>query len=149
MDKVIIYTDGACSRNPGPGGWAAILIAGQREKELSGSARGTTNNRMELTAAIEALRALKKQPCDVTLYSDSAYLINAFQQGWLSAWKRNGWKRGPKKDEPVLNIDLWEALDRLQSQHKITWQKVQGHAGNQYNERVDRLAVAAIGEALP
>lgn len=143
MDKVTIYTDGACSGNPGPGGWAAILRSGQREKEISGSAPETTNNRMELTAAIEALRALKR-PCEVILCSDSAYLINAFQQGWLKAWKRNGWKRGPQKNEPVLNVDLWQELDRLQSQHHVIWKKVEGHAGHKYNERVDRLAVAAI-----
>jgi ribonuclease HI len=147
MDKVTIYTDGACSGNPGPGGWAAILRSGQREKEISGSAPETTNNRMELTAAIEALRALKKRPCEVTLYSDSAYLINAFQQSWLASWKRNGWKRGPKKDEAVLNADLWEELDRLQRQHRVTWKKVEGHAGHEYNERVDRLAVEAINDA--
>jgi ribonuclease HI len=146
MDKVTIYTDGACSGNPGPGGWAAILINGKIEKELSGSVRDTTNNRMELTAAIEALRALKR-PCEVTLFSDSAYLINAFQQRWLASWKSNGWKRGPKKNESVLNVDLWEELDRLQSQHKVTWKKVEGHAGNRYNERVDRLAVEAIEES--
>lgn len=121
-----------------------ILLSGGHEKEIFGSALETTNNRMELTAAIEALRALKKIPCEVTLYSDSAYLINAFQQGWLEAWKRNGWKRGPKKKEPVLNTDLWEELDRLQDMHRVSWEKVEGHAGNKYNERVDRLAVAAI-----
>jgi len=141
MDQVTIYTDGACSGNPGPGGWAAILIAGKHEREISGGAKKTTNNRMELTAAIEALRALKR-PCNVTLYSDSAYLVNTFQQGWLAAWKRNGWKRGPNKNEPVLNQDLWEELDHLQSQHQMAWKKIQGHAGHQYNERVDQLAVA-------
>lgn len=145
MEKVTIYTDGACSGNPGPGGWAAILVAGKHEKELVGRAANTTNNRMELTAAIAALRALKR-PCEVSLYSDSAYLINGFHKGWLAAWKKNGWKRGPKKDEPVLNIDLWQELDRLQSRHRVTWKKVTGHAGHKYNERVDRLATAATKE---
>lgn len=144
MSKIIIYTDGACSGNPGRGGWAAILQCDGREKEISGSAPETTNNRMELTAAIEALRALKIKPCEVTLYSDSAYVINAFQQGWLSSWKKNGWKRGPRKNEPVSNIDLWKELDDLQSRHNVTWKKVEGHAGNELNERVDQLAVAAI-----
>jgi ribonuclease HI len=148
MDQVTIYTDGACSGNPGPGGWAAILIAGKHEREISGGAKNTTNNRMELTAAIEALRALKR-PCRVTLYSDSAYLVNTFRQGWLSAWKRNGWKRGPNKNEPVLNQDLWEELDRLQNQHEMAWEKIQGHAGHKYNERVDQLAVGAIGKVSP
>jgi ribonuclease HI len=143
MEKVKIYTDGACSGNPGPGGWAAILISGTNEKEISGGEGSTTNNRMELTAAVEALRALKVQ-CEVTLFSDSAYLINAFQQRWLDSWKRHGWKRGPRKNEPVLNVDLWEELDRLQGEHTVAWKKVEGHAGHEYNERVDRLAVAAI-----
>ncbi len=140
----MIYTDGACSGNPGPGGWAAILQSDGREKEISGSAPETTNNRMELTAAIEALRALKTKPCEVILYSDSAYLVNAFKQGWLSSWKKNGWKRGQRKNEPVSNSDLWKELDNLQSQHNVTWKKVEGHAGNELNERVDQLAVAAI-----
>jgi len=143
MEKVTIYTDGACSGNPGPGGWAAILVYGATEKELVGSAANTTNNRMELTAAIEALRALK-HPCEVTLYSDSSYLVNAFRQRWLEGWKRNGWKRGPRKNEPVLNIDLWKELDELQSRHHVDWAKIEGHAGHEYNERVDRLAVTAI-----
>jgi len=146
MTKVTIYTDGACSGNPGPGGWAAILQCDGREKEISGNTPETTNNRMELTAAIEALRTLKVKPCEVTLYSDSAYLVNAFQQGWLSSWKSNGWKRGPRKNEPVSNTDLWKELDGLQSQHEVTWKKVEGHAGNELNERVDQLAVAAIKE---
>jgi len=146
MNKVTIYTDGACSGNPGRGGWAVVLQCDGREKEISGSAPETTNNRMELTAAIEALRALKTKPCEVTLYSDSAYVVNAFQQDWLSSWKRNGWKRGPRKNEPVSNTDLWKELDELQSQHKVCWKKVEGHAGNELNERVDRLAVAASKE---
>lgn len=143
MEKVAIYTDGACSGNPGPGGWAAILISGDREKVMTGNAASTTNNRMELTAAIEALRALKRS-CTVSLFSDSAYLINGFQKGWLADWKRNRWKRGPKRNEAVLNVDLWQELDRLQSRHRVTWKKVTGHTGHRYNERVDRLATAAI-----
>jgi ribonuclease HI len=143
MEKVTIYTDGACAGNPGPGGWAAILISGSQEKEIAGFSERTTNNRMELTAVIEALKALKK-PCEVTLHSDSAYLINCFQQGWLEQWKRNGWKRGKNKNEPVLNLDLWQELDRLMPAHRIHWQKVPGHAGVHYNERVDFLATQQI-----
>jgi len=145
MDKVTIYTDGACSGNPGPGGWAAILIHGGREKEISGYAPQTTNNRMELTAAIEALRALKK-PCEVTLYSDSNYLVRCFQEGWMKNWKRNGWQRATKKGdrvkyEPLSNAELWQELERLLQTHQVKWEKVKGHAGDRYNERVDQLAV--------
>lgn len=143
MDKIKIYTDGACSGNPGPGGWGAILLHGEREKELSGYQPHTTNNRMELTAAIEALKALRK-PCEVTIYSDSAYLINCFQQGWLASWKRNGWRRGKDKKEPVLNTDLWQELDELMHTHKVRWEKVPGHAGVHNNERVDQLATEQI-----
>ena len=146
MEKVTIYTDGACSGNPGPGGWAAILISGSHEKEISGFSERTTNNRMELTAVIEALKALKK-PCEVTVNSDSAYLINCFQQGWLEQWKRNGWRKGKHKNEPVLNLDLWQELDRLMQPHHIHWQKVPGHAGVHYNERVDLLATQQITNA--
>jgi ribonuclease HI len=145
MDKVTIYTDGACSGNPGPGGWAAILIAGDKEKEICGCDPQTTNNRMELTAAIEALRSLKR-PCEAVIYSDSSYLVKCFTEGWLASWKRNGWKRVKKsgnrlKHEPVLNLDLWQELDRLMQIHQVQWEKVQGHAGDRYNERVDELAV--------
>jgi len=141
MKKVKIYTDGACSGNPGKGGWGAILVFGNIEKELSGFDPQTTNNRMELTAAIEGLKALK-YPCEVELYSDSAYLVNAFEKGWLDSWKLNGW-RSSKKDE-VLNRDLWEQLDELVRIHKVTWIKVKGHSDNEYNNRCDKLAVGEI-----
>lgn len=137
---VDIYTDGACSGNPGPGGWGAILMCRGVEKEISGGEKLTTNNRMELLAAISALQALKK-PCEVSLYSDSAYLVNGFTAGWIMSWKRNGWKNSSK--QTVSNIDLWQELDRLAGIHKITWVKVKGHADNQYNNRCDALAVAA------
>lgn len=145
MEKVTIYTDGACSGNPGPGGWAAILLCGQREKEICGHDPQTTNNRMELTAAIEALRALKR-PCEVTIYSDSAYLVQCFREGWINKWKRNNWMRvkrvGDREiKDPVLNRELWQELDRLLQTHKVQWKKVAGHAGDHYNERVDKLAV--------
>lgn len=139
--QVEIYTDGACSGNPGPGGWAAILVAGGREKEISGGEESTTNNRMELTAAIEALKRLNK-PCTVVLYSDSAYLVNAFLQGWMISWKRNGWKNSTKQQ--VSNKDLWLELDRLSSIHRITWCKVKGHSDHEYNNRCDALAVAEV-----
>ncbi len=138
---VEIYTDGACSGNPGPGGWAGILIAGGKEKEVSGYEPSTTNNRMELTAAIKALEELTR-PCRVKLYSDSAYLVNAFNQDWLENWKKNGWKNASKA--PVSNADLWEELDSLNQLHDITWIKVKGHADNEYNNRCDELAVAEI-----
>jgi len=139
--NVQIYTDGACSGNPGPGGWAAILVARGTEKELSGYIDSTTNNRMELTAAIEGLKALKK-PCDVTIFSDSAYLVNAFTQNWIDNWKKNGWKNASKA--PVSNTDLWLLLDELSAYHKITWEKVKGHSDHPYNNRCDLLAVQAI-----
>lgn len=139
--EVEIYTDGACSGNPGPGGWAAILVAGGREKEVSGKEESTTNNRMEMTAAIEALKRLNKA-CSVHLYSDSAYLVNAFLQGWLISWKRNGWKNSTKQQ--VSNMDLWLELDRLSSFHRITWCKVKGHSDHEYNNRCDALAVAEV-----
>lgn len=141
--KVEIYTDGACSGNPGPGGWAAILRSGEHEKEIAGFEPQTTNNRMELRAVIEALKALKF-PCEVTVYSDSAYLVNALQQGWLEKWMRDGWKRGPRKKEPVQNADLWQELARLLQIHNVRFEKVQGHAGNPLNLRVDKLAVKQI-----
>ncbi|MCG3155914.1 MAG: Ribonuclease H [bacterium] len=143
MDTVEIYTDGACSGNPGPGGWAAILRHGRHEKEIAGHAAATTNNRMELTAVIEALKRLKR-PCQVVICSDSTYLIDSFEKGWLANWKRNGWKRGPNKRDPVPNADLWQALDQLVNKHDVKWQKVRGHAGHEFNERVDRLAVQQI-----
>ncbi|MBO4495800.1 MAG: ribonuclease HI [Clostridiales bacterium] len=144
MIHVDIYTDGACSGNPGPGGWGAILICRGVEKEISGGEKLTTNNRMELSAAICALKCLKK-PCDVTLYSDSAYLVNGFNAGWIVSWKRNGWKNSSK--QTVSNIDLWQELDALTQIHRITWVKVKGHADNAYNNRCDALAVAATKKA--
>ena len=141
MKSVTIYTDGACSKNPGPGGWAAVLMYKEHKKEISGSEPDTTNNRMELTAAIEGLRALK-QRCSVDLYTDSAYLHNGFTLGWLYNWQRNGWKTGNKR--PVENQDLWNELLKLSGQHKVTWHKVKGHAENEYNNRCDELARAEV-----
>jgi ribonuclease HI len=140
LPRVIIYTDGACSGNPGPGGWGALLKFGQNEKELSGGDPQTTNNRMELTAAIEALKALKR-PCQVHLHTDSQYLRKGITQ-WIAAWKCRGWKTSGKK--PIKNQDLWWELDSAIQQHKIQWHWVRGHAGNRENERVDRLARKAI-----
>lgn len=135
-DKVILHTDGACSGNPGPGGWGAVLQWGDRIKELKGGAPLTTNNQMELTAAIEALNALKR-PCAVEIHTDSQYVKNGIQ-GWLHGWKRNGWKTAAKK--PVKNVELWQALDAATKRHTITWHWVKGHAGHDLNERADRLA---------
>jgi len=140
---VEIYTDGACSGNPGPGGWAAILVSRGKEKEISGASDATTNNKMELMAAIEGLKQLKV-PCLVHIYSDSAYLVNAFVKDWLVAWKHNGWKNSAK--QPVSNRELWEELDALSSFHQIVWHKVKGHADHEYNNRCDALAVAAINK---
>jgi ribonuclease HI len=139
MTHVDIYTDGACSGNPGPGGWGAILVCGENEKELSGSEASTTNNRMELLAAIEALGALKR-PCEVTLTSDSQYLINGITKGWAESWRRNGWRK--KDKSPALNSDLWERLLELLAIHKVEFVWVRGHNNHPYNERCDRLAVA-------
>ena len=141
MKKVVIYTDGACSGNPGPGGWGAILMYGEHSLELSGFEAHTTNNRMELTAPIEAMKRLKT-PCEVELYSDSAYLVNAFQQHWLDNWQRRNWVKSDKK--PVENKDLWQEILRLTAIHSVRWIKVRGHADNQYNNRCDELARAAI-----
>lgn len=135
--RVKIYTDGACSGNPGPGAWAAILIFGEIEKEISGFAEETTNNRMEMQAAIEGLKALK-QACSVDLYSDSAYLVSGFNKGWLENWQKKGWQNAA--GNPVSNIDLWQELLSLSSQHDISWHKVKGHADNPYNNRCDELA---------
>ena len=140
---VDIYTDGACSGNPGPGAWAAILVAGGKEREITGYDPSTTNNRMELSAAIEALRSLKR-PCDVRLYSDRAYLVSAFTRGWLVNWKKNGWKNASR--DPVSNQDLWQELDRLAEMHRIDGVKVAGHADHVYNNRSDALAVKRIKE---
>lgn len=140
MKEVIIYTDGACSGNPGPGGWGAILCYGGHEKELSGAAPDTTNNRMELMAAIEALKALKN-PCTVKLYTDSTYVQKGITE-WLPGWKARGWKTAAKK--PVKNADLWMELDEAARPHKISWRWVKGHSGHEYNDRADVLAVNAI-----
>ena len=140
MKHVTIYTDGSCSGNPGPGGWAAILIFGKHEKEFAGSEPHTTNNRMELMAAAEGLARLK-EPCQVTLYTDSNYLFKAFTQGWLKKWQRNGWRTSSKKD--VENQDLWQRLIELDALHDVAWEKVKGHADNELNNRVDELAVDA------
>jgi ribonuclease HI len=134
--RVVVHTDGACSGNPGPGGWGAILEHNGRERELSGGAPETTNNRMELTAAIEALRALKGR-CVVELHTDSEYLKNGITQ-WIRGWKRNGWKTSAKK--PVKNADLWQELDALADAHQVEWSWVRGHAGHDLNERADELA---------
>jgi len=138
---VTIYTDGACSGNPGPGGWAAIVIDGGREREISGGETSTTNQRMELQAAIEGLRALEGRR-RVALYSDSAYVVNCFRDTWYVRWRQNGWRNAQKK--PVENRDLWEALIALAERHDVSWHKVTGHSGDPLNERADRLARAAI-----
>ena len=137
MKKVNIYTDGACKGNPGAGGWSAILEYEGREKELCGGEKSTTNNRMELTAAIKGLKALKS-PCAVDLYSDSQYLVNAINKGWLASWKLKSWKKADKSK--VLNDDLWKELDELLSTHDVTFIWVRGHDGHAYNERCDTLA---------
>ena len=141
MKKVEIFTDGACSGNPGPGGWGAILRFGQTEKELSGGEKETTNNRMELTAAIEALGALK-EPCEVILTSDSKYLTDAINLGWLDTWRANGFKTAGKK--AVKNPELWQRITELTAIHKVTFVWVKGHAGHPENERCDRMAVGEI-----
>ncbi len=136
---VTIYTDGACSGNPGPGGWAAWLEYQDKKKTISGGEARTTNNRMELTAAIMALNILKR-PCHVTIHSDSALLVNAFTKGWIERWQQNGWKKADKK--PVENQDLWQALLSAMKGHQVVWKKVKGHADDEINNRVDKLAVA-------
>ncbi|MBE6706055.1 MAG: ribonuclease HI [Ruminococcaceae bacterium] len=139
MKHVDIYTDGACRGNPGKGGWGAILVFGSVEKELSGGESMTTNNRMELLGAIRAMEALK-EPCEITLTSDSKYLTDAINQGWLESWKKRGWRKADKS--PVLNVELWQRIDELISVHKVTFVWVHGHAGHHYNERCDALATA-------
>ena len=136
MKRVEIFTDGACSGNPGPGGWGAILRYGETEKELFGGEADTTNNRMELLAAISALNALK-QPCEVDLYTDSAYVKDGISK-WIFGWKKNGWKTADKK--PVKNAELWQALDEQVGRHQVSWRWVKGHAGDPGNERADQLA---------
>lgn len=147
MKEILIYTDGACSGNPGPGGWGALLCYGEHVKEMSGYMAGTTNNRMEMMAAIEALAVLK-EPCKVTLCSDSAYLVNAFQKGWIDNWKLNGWKNAAKK--PVENQDLWLVLLMTIKKHKheVNFVKVPGHANDEKNNRCDELARTAIKEGV-
>ena len=144
MTDIEIYADGACRGNPGPGGWGALLIAGEARRELSGSELLTTNNRMELTAAIEALKALKR-PVSVTLYTDSKYVCTGVQE-WLPNWQARGWKTADRK--PVKNQDLWQALDAARTPHQVRWQWVKGHAGNVGNERADELANEAIDALL-
>ncbi|MFD1396394.1 ribonuclease HI [Kroppenstedtia eburnea] len=141
MKEVTIYTDGACSGNPGPGGWGAVLIHGDRRKEITGGSRQTTNNRMELTAALEALRNLK-QPCRVKLHTDSAYLANCFKQKWYVNWERRGWVNS--RNEPVENKDLWQELLREVRKHEVEFVKVKGHSDVELNNRCDELAREAI-----
>lgn len=139
MKKIILYTDGACSGNPGPGGWGALLIYGKIEREISGGEPDTTNNRMELMATIQGLKQLK-EPCAVTIYTDSKYVLQGFTE-WLPGWKKRGWKTADKS--PVKNVDLWQALEQAASTHQLQWHWVKGHSGDTYNDRVDALAVAA------
>lgn len=145
MKNVEIYTDGACSGNPGPGGWGAVLIYNGVEKQLSGSEKETTNNRMELSAVITALKALK-EPCNVTLTTDSKYVCDAINKGWLNSWHKNSWKKADKK--PVLNIDLWQELLPLLDKHRVEFIWVKGHNGHKYNEICDKLAVAEYQKYL-
>ena len=140
-EKVIIYTDGACSGNPGPGGWGAILMYKEAKKEISGGMKETTNNIMEITAVIEALKCLKVES-DVQIYSDSAYTVNAFNQGWIYNWMKNGWKTSGKA--PVKNKELWQELYALTKKHKVEFIKVKGHADNEFNNRCDAMARDAI-----
>ena len=141
MQKVIIYTDGACSGNPGPGGWASILISGEHKKEIFGGEKHTTNNIMELTAILKGLKALKK-PCEVELYSDSSYCVNAFKQGWIYNWIKNNWKTS--NGENVKNKELWLELYNLTQSHKVSFNKVKGHSDVELNNRCDELARNAI-----
>lgn len=141
MEEVTIYTDGACSGNPGPGGWGSILMINDNKKEISGGSPDTTNNIMELTAVIEALKLLKR-PCKVDLYSDSAYVVNAFLQKWIYGWIKKNWKTA--SNEPVKNKELWQELYSLTKVHDVTFHKVKGHADNEFNNRCDELARNAI-----
>lgn len=138
MKQIEIYTDGACSGNPGPGGWGAVLVYNGKEKELSGSEKNTTNNRMELTAVIMALNALN-QPCEVKLTTDSKYVCDAINKSWVYSWEKNGWKKSDKK--PALNVDLWKELLSLLEKHEVEFIWVKGHNGHKYNEICDALAV--------
>ena len=148
VKNVILYTDGACIGNPGPGGYGVVLLYGDRRKELAAGFRKTTNNRMEILAAIIGLQALKER-CSVILYSDSAYLVNAMEQHWALKWKANGWKRGgPGGSAPVKNDDLWRKLDELSQKHRVRYNAVLGHSGHPENERCDQLAVTAYQKLL-
>lgn len=139
MKKVELYTDGACRGNPGPGGWGAILVYRGKEKELSGGEASTTNNRMELMAAIAGMSALR-EPCEIVLTSDSKYLVDAINKGWLASWKKNGWRKADKS--AVLNVELWKKIDSLLEIHDVSFVWVHGHTGHPYNERCDALATA-------
>lgn len=141
MKEVVLYTDGACSGNPGPGGWGAILVYKGKEKVMSGGMKETTNNRMEILAVIEGLKCLK-EPCKVEIYSDSAYVVNTFLQGWLENWIKNDWKTSSNKQ--VQNVDLWKELIALLNKHEVHWNKVKGHADNELNNRCDALARGEI-----
>jgi ribonuclease HI len=143
MDKIDIFTDGACKGNPGPGGWGALLVMGEREKELFGGEPGTTNNRMELKAVIEALNALTR-PCEVVVHTDSQYVQKGISE-WIHGWKARGWKTAAR--EPVKNVDLWQALDAAQARHKLEWRWVRGHNGHAGNERADALANRGVATA--
>src|SRR5690606_37917686 len=143
--SVLIFTDGACSGNPGPGGWGALLEYDGHYKEIKGGAAMTTNNQMELTAAIEALETLKR-PCKVEMHTDSQYVKNGINS-WIAGWKRNGWKTADKK--PVKNVELWQALDEAVRKHEVTWHWVKGHAGNRLNERADQLANEGMAPVKP
>ena len=142
--QVVIYTDGACSGNPGPGGWGAVMLSGENRKEICGGEPGTTNNRMELMAAIQALEALKK-PCKVELHTDSTYVMKGISE-WIHSWKRRGWRTADGK--PVKNDDLWRRLDEARSRHDVSWRWVKGHAGHELNERADELARQGLKNAL-
>lgn len=141
MKKVTLYTDGACSVNPGVGGWGAVLMFKDFKKEISGAEGDTTNNRMELTAVIQGLSCLK-EPCEVDVYSDSAYVVNAFTNGWVYGWEKSGFIKSDNK--PVLNVDLWQNLINLTKIHKVTFHKVKGHADNEFNNQCDKLATDAV-----
>jgi len=145
VKKVTIYTDGACSGNPGPGGWGALLMFEDIKKEISGGKKDTTNNIMEITAVIEGLKLLKYS-CIVDIYSDSAYVVNAFNQNWIANWKKKGWKNS--KNEDVKNRELWEELENLTKNHEVTFIKVKGHSDNEYNNRCDELARNAIRKII-
>ncbi len=143
MKKVDLYTDGACSGNPGPGGYGIVLIYNNNKKEFSGFCDNTTNNRMELTAVVEGLKKLKEK-CDVTIYTDSAYVSNAFLNGWVENWQKNNWKTANKKE--VLNLDLWKELLNEMLKHNVSWVKVKGHADNEFNNLCDKLATGEIAK---